>query len=181
MQTTSIGMLTSKQIDSLHDVALLMEQVGGTCPEEYHRLYRKVLQRTAVMPTITPPALPGVRTRQKGTTIQKNAAGTAPAQGRRRGRPRRQNGAEQRAAGDISINDATLNAVNAMPSWSTTEQIRNFVKNEYGMDVLSNHIGVALTRHKKAGRIAMVGPEKGPGKKWASVALTGSAAEQQTA
>jgi hypothetical protein len=172
--------MTPELINCWHAVASHAYEIGGTNPELCLQLYQNFLAaERASMLAITPPALPRVRTRKKGATIQKNPASTVPA--RSRGRPRRQNGAGASQSGDISINEATLNAVNAMPSWSTTEQIRTRVKDQYGMNVRSNHIGVALTRHKKAGRIAMVGPEKGPGKKWAPVASTGSLVEQQNA
>ena len=84
------------------------------------------------------------------------------AERRRRGRPartaaaagpqRRARGGQQ-AAASVSLSDATLQAVKAHPDGATANDILNHLSREYGMTVRPNHLGIALQRHRRAGRL----------------------------
>ena len=82
---------------------------------------------------------------------------------RRRGRPartapaaapqRRARGGQQAAAASVSLSDATLQAVKAHPDGATATDILNHLSREFGMTVRPNHLGIALQRHRRAGRL----------------------------
>ncbi len=87
------------------------------------------------------------------------------AERRRRGRPartapaapaaggqRRARGSQQ-AAASVSLSDATLQAVKAHPDGATANDILNHLSREFGMTVRPNHLGIALQRHRRAGRL----------------------------
>ena len=86
------------------------------------------------------------------------------AERRRRGRPartapavpaggqRRARGSQQ-AASSVSLSDATLHAVRAHPDGATANDILNHLSREFGMTVRPNHLGIALRRHRRAGRL----------------------------
>jgi hypothetical protein len=81
---------------------------------------------------------------------------------RRRGRPartaqpapggqRRARGAQQAPA--VSLSDATLQAVQAHPEGATANEILSHLSRQFGMAVRPNHLGIALQRHRRAGRL----------------------------
>lgn len=81
---------------------------------------------------------------------------------RRRGRParaaqpapsgqRRGRGAKQ--APGVSLSDATLQAVQAHPEGATANEILSHLSRQFGMTVRPNHLGIALQRHRRAGRL----------------------------
>jgi hypothetical protein len=80
---------------------------------------------------------------------------------RRRGRParaaqapsgqRRARGAQQ--ASSVSLSDATLQAVQAHSEGATANEILNHLSRQFGMTVRPNHLGIALQRHRRAGRL----------------------------
>jgi hypothetical protein len=80
---------------------------------------------------------------------------------RRRGRPargappaathRRARGGPQ--APSVSLSDGTLRAVQAHPEGATASEILNYLSREFGMTVRPNHLGIALQRHRRAGRL----------------------------
>jgi hypothetical protein len=81
---------------------------------------------------------------------------------RRRGRPARTAPApasgQRRARGGkpastVSLSDATLQAVKAHPQGATSNEILNHLSREFGMAVRPNHLGIALQRHRRAGRL----------------------------
>jgi len=86
------------------------------------------------------------------------------AERRRRGRPartapapaagtqRRARGSQQ-ATASVSLSDATLQAVKAHPDGATATDILNHLSREFGMTVRPNHLGIALQRHRRAGRL----------------------------
>jgi hypothetical protein len=79
---------------------------------------------------------------------------------RRRGRPtrtapapapqRRVRGGQQPA---VSLSEGTLQAVQAHPDGATPNEILNFLSRQFGMTVRPNHLGIALQRHRRAGRL----------------------------
>jgi len=89
----------------------------------------------------------------------------------RRGRPpRRLDGVSATAAGGtpgrrrptvavaakepgLSLGDATLRAVEAHGDGVSAPDIRTYLASEFGMAVRPNHLGMALQRHRRAGRL----------------------------
>ena len=49
--------------------------------------------------------------------------------------------------------DATLRAVKALGGAVSAEQIREYLGREFGMQARPNHLGMALARHRRAGRL----------------------------
>ena len=80
---------------------------------------------------------------------------------RRRGRPARTApaaGGQRRARGapqpsGLSLSDATLRAVQAHGEGATANEVLNYLSRELGMTVRPNHLGIALQRHRRAGRL----------------------------
>ena len=83
-------------------------------------------------------------------------ARTAPAAGPQRAAqraPQRRARGGPRAAASVSLSDATLQAVRAHPDGATANDILNHLSREFGMTVRPNHLGIALQRHRRAGRL----------------------------
>src|SRR5947209_6034701 len=74
-------------------------------------------------------------------------AGTAPAAGRQRS-PR---GGQQ--APTVSMSDAILKAVQTHGEGATASEVLDYLSREFGMTVRPNHLGIALQRHRRAGRL----------------------------
>jgi len=87
---------------------------------------------------------------------------TALTEKRRRGRPARTEPAPaaQRSrsrsaqpAHTVSLSDATLQAVQAHGEGATASEVLGYLSRELGMTVRPNHLGIALQRHRRAGRL----------------------------
>ena len=85
-----------------------------------------------------------------------------PAERRRRGRPARTAPAPAPArsraraaqpAQAVSLSDATLRAVQAHGEGATPSDVLSYLTREFGMTVRPNHLGIALQRHRRAGRL----------------------------
>ncbi len=83
---------------------------------------------------------------------------------RRRGRPARTAPAPTPAAARgraraaqpaqaVSLSDATLRAVQAHGEGATPGEVLSYLAREFGMTVRPNHLGIALQRHRRAGRL----------------------------
>jgi hypothetical protein len=81
---------------------------------------------------------------------------------RRRGRPAKPpvppSAAERRSRTAVppqglSLSDATLKAVQQHPEGVTAGDVLAFLSRELGMTVRPNHLGIALQRHRRAGRL----------------------------
>ncbi len=70
----------------------------------------------------------------------------APTAGERRGRP-------ATSAHGLSMSEATLKAVEAHSEGATAAEILNHLSREFGLSVRPNHLGIALQRHRRAGRL----------------------------
>lgn len=92
------------------------------------------------------------------------AADTAPAKPRG-GRQRRVRRSVAPAKTGPALGDATLRAVSANPQGASAEEVRAYLSREFGMRVRPNHLGMALQRHRRAGRL-----EQRDGRWWASAA-----------
>jgi len=75
-------------------------------------------------------------------------ARTAPAAGAPRGRARAAQPAQA-----VSLSDATLRAVQAHGEGATSSEVLSYLAREFGMTVRPNHLGIALQRHRRAGRL----------------------------
>jgi len=84
------------------------------------------------------------------------------AERRRRGRPARtapapaaarSRGRAAHPAQAVSLSDATLRAVQAHGEGATASEVLSYLAREYGMAVRPNHLGIALQRHRRAGRL----------------------------
>ena len=53
----------------------------------------------------------------------------------------------------VSVSEAILRAVQAHGKGATTNEVLSYVLREFGMTVRPNHLGVALQRHRRAGRL----------------------------
>jgi hypothetical protein len=83
-----------------------------------------------------------------------------PAERRRRGRPAAtppaasgQRRARSQPAAAVSLSDATLRAVQAHGEGATANEVMSYLSREFGMTVRPNHLGIALQRHRRAGRL----------------------------
>jgi hypothetical protein len=75
---------------------------------------------------------------------------TKPAPARRGvGRGKRKAAAKQA----LPLGDATLRAVETLGNDVSSEQIRGYLGKQFGMQVRPNHLGMALQRHRRAGRL----------------------------
>jgi transcriptional regulator with XRE-family HTH domain len=53
----------------------------------------------------------------------------------------------------VSLSDATLRAVQAHGEGATPDQVLTYLAREFGMRVRPNHLGIALQRHRRAGKL----------------------------
>ena len=81
--------------------------------------------------------------RGRGRPAARPAPAPAPQRGRARAQP----------ASAISLSDATLRAVQAYPEGATANEVLGYLSREFGMAVRPNHLGIALQRHRRAGRL----------------------------
>ena len=67
-------------------------------------------------------------------------------------------GAKRSARGNqqtpgVSLSDATLKAVQAHDEGATASELLDDLSREFGMTIRPNHLGMALQRHRRAGRL----------------------------
>src|SRR5215471_13017048 len=61
--------------------------------------------------------------------------------------------ARDHEAKSTSLGDATLKAVQAHAKGASTDQLRKYLSRKFGLTVRANHLGSALQRHRRAGRL----------------------------
>ena len=71
----------------------------------------------------------------------------------RSARPSR-TGRRSKAEPGIRLSEATLRAVEALGNDVSAEQVRTYLADELGLSVRPNHLGMALQRHRRGGRLA---------------------------
>ena len=59
-----------------------------------------------------------------------------------------------KAKPSVGLGDATLRSIDALGNDVSAEQIREHLAREFGMQVRPNHLGMALQRHRRAGRLS---------------------------
>ena len=102
-----------------------------------------------VLSRITPnPAV----TSRRGSRARSTAAAPSTAAPARRGRAAR-GGRKQPAKPAMPLGDASLRALEALGNEASAEQIREHLSSQFGMQVRPNHLGMALQRHRRAGRL----------------------------
>jgi transposase len=74
-------------------------------------------------------------------------------QQQRRGRGGAQPAPASMPASTLSLSEATLQAVRAHPEGVTANEILNHLSREFGLKVRPNHLGIALQRHRRGGRL----------------------------
>jgi hypothetical protein len=52
-----------------------------------------------------------------------------------------------------SLSDATLRAVQAHGEGATVQEVLDYLSREFGMTIRPNHLGIALQRHRRKGRL----------------------------
>src|SRR5947209_1057881 len=57
--------------------------------------------------------------------------------------------------GRVALRDAVLKAVGARFQGATANEVLAYVSQEYGLKVRPNHLGMALHRHRRAGRLEL--------------------------
>ena len=68
--------------------------------------------------------------------------------------PRQDRRARRQSQSDMpSRGDATFRAVGANAGGISAEDIRRYLASQFGMQVRPNHLGMALQRHRRAGRL----------------------------
>jgi hypothetical protein len=102
--------------------------------------------------------------RRRRTTRKDSTEAAAPSRGRRarapaattgpaRARPQRRGRRAGAAKSKLPLGDATLRAVEALGNDVSAERVRAYLAEELGMRVRPNHLGMALRRHRRAGRL----------------------------
>src|SRR5437762_975677 len=103
----------------------------------------RVLSRITSPPAVTSR---GGRRARSGVAARPTAA---PARRRRAAR----GGRKQPAKPAMPLGDASLRALEALGNEASAEQIRKHLSSQFGMQVRPNHLGMALQRHRRAGRL----------------------------
>src|SRR5271169_6840208 len=67
--------------------------------------------------------------------------------------PARSRARAAQPAQTVSLSDATLRAVQAHGEGATASEVLAYLSREFGMTVRPNHLGIALQRHRRAGRL----------------------------
>jgi transposase len=80
-------------------------------------------------------------------------------EGRRRGRPtapaadKRRSARGRQQAPTVSMSEAILKAIQTHREGATASEILSYLSREFGMTVRPNHLGIALQRHRRGGRL----------------------------
>lgn len=85
--------------------------------------------------------------RRRGRPAQPEAAAKKPTT------PRRGRGRAAAARQGPSLSDRALQAVGTYPQGATANELLEHLAREYGLNVRPNHLGIALQRHRRGGRL----------------------------
>ena len=100
------------------------------------------------------PKSPAGRRGRRARTAEPAKAVKAAKAEPRRGRQRRGRGRGAAPAKSApALGDATLRAVASHAQGASAEEVREYLAREFGMQVRPNHLGMALQRHRRAGRL----------------------------
>jgi hypothetical protein len=67
--------------------------------------------------------------------------------------PNAKRGVQRYQADSLSLSDASLKAVRAHRKGASANDVLDYVTHKLGMTVRPNHLGMALHRHRRAGRL----------------------------
>src|SRR5467141_4118030 len=106
-------------------------------------------RRVGLAPTGKAPPCHGARGKADTTKGRRRGhpAGTTPATP---GKNKAQGGQQ---ALSVLLSDASLKAVQAHRKGATSNDVLNYPSRRFGMTVRPNHLGIALQRHRRAGRL----------------------------
>jgi CRP-like cAMP-binding protein len=145
-----------KTMSTLDDIAVerqrLVERLARVDAERT-KLTEQLAELEAaerVLSRFTPTKAATPRRGRRARTAKATEAVSPPARGQRAGRGGRKAGAKQA----LPLGDATLRAVGALGNDASAEQIRVYLGKEFGMQVRPNHLGMALQRHRRGGRLS---------------------------
>ena len=88
--------------------------------------------------------------RREGRRPGRPAKAAAPAATPTRGRRAK---APAKSPQQLSVSDAVLRAVGTHPEGATSEEVLKQLARDYGLSVRPNPLGIALQRHRRAGRL----------------------------
>lgn len=94
-------------------------------------------------------AAPGRRGRRGARAAGK----PAPKPAGRRAAPRRTRARRDGAGQSLSLSDAALKAVGEHPDGIVANELLQYLAKKYGLVARPNHLGIALQRHRRAGRL----------------------------
>ena len=87
----------------------------------------------------------------KAETTERQRRGRPARNASAAGRERSPRGGQQ--APTLSMSDAILKAVQTHGEGATASEVLDYLSREFGMTVRPNHLGIALQRHRRAGRL----------------------------
>ena len=103
-----------------------------------------------VLSRLTQARPPGGRRGRRTARVEAKTETAGPAAApRRRGRGRRL----ASKAASLSLGDATLRVIGAHGQGLSAEDVRQYLVSEFGLQVRPNHLGMALQRHRRGGRL----------------------------
>jgi hypothetical protein len=91
-------------------------------------------------------------TSRRGRRARSAVETPSPAAPARRGRAAR-GGRKQPTKPAMPLGEASLRALEALGNEASADQIREHLSSQFGMQVRPNHLGMALQRHRRAGRL----------------------------
>jgi len=87
----------------------------------------------------------------KADTTERRRRGRPDGTAAAAGRQRSARGGQQ--APTLSMSDAILKAVQTHGEGASASEVLDYLSREFGMTVRPNHLGIALQRHRRAGRL----------------------------
>lgn len=136
-----------------------LDEIGQEKQKVSERLTRLEAERTKLAEQLTE-----LETAERVLArFTRGARAPETAERRRRGRPpartapapvaQRPRARAAQPAQAVSLSDATLRAVQAHGEGATASEVLAYLSREFGMTVRPNHLGIALQRHRRAGRL----------------------------
>jgi hypothetical protein len=154
---------TESVVDEVRKTMSTLDDIAGERQRLSERLARVDAERTKladqlaeldaaerVLSRLTPARAATARRGRRSETAQAAKPASAPA--RRRGAGGRGRKAVAKAA--VPLGEATLRAVEALGNEVSAEQVREYLGKQLGMQVRPNHLGMALQRHRRGGRLS---------------------------
>lgn len=87
----------------------------------------------------------------KSITAEKREGGRTARPASKPGQRRKTRNGQQ--APSVSLSDAAMKAVQAHAKGARADELLSYLSREFGLTVRPNHLGIALQRHRRAGRL----------------------------